>query len=198
MVISMLPAHIPEVIKLHQQVLGYTLNAKLGDQHLDHLYRVILQEKNNGLALVSIDDNGRVTGFISACRDLKKLERSINKSFNSANFIRFIGYFLFHPFDVVHYLRHALFTNHLHHHYSQPLASILTLGVDNHRQRGGIGRNLIDELISRLKDFGVRTLYVDTVITNNQAISFYKKQNFIAQETVQGNLILARSIVSNT
>lgn len=194
MITLMLPNHIPEVVELHLSVLGYTLNAKLGLRHLNHLYRVILQEQQNGLVLVSLDNNGRVDGFISACRDLQKIEVAINKSFAFLNYCIITGYFFHHPGDLRKLVSHYLFSRHLRLKYPSPFASILTLGVDPYKQRSGIGRLLICELVRYFAGSSVRTLYVDTLVTNYKAIHFYEKQDFNPLETVWGNLILAKKI----
>jgi len=55
---------------------------------------------------------------------------------------------------------------------------ILMLAVDERRQRKGVGKGMITELVSRFLAKGVKTLTLEVRFGNDIAIEFYRKMGF--------------------
>jgi [ribosomal protein S18]-alanine N-acetyltransferase len=58
------------------------------------------------------------------------------------------------------------------------LAAILTLDVDPHRRRRGLGTALFRELLGRLERAGARGVRLEVDVRNRAAISFYRRFGF--------------------
>lgn len=58
-------------------------------------------------------------------------------------------------------------------------AHLLNIAVDNDYQRKGIGSILINHLKNQVQAMGINLITLEVRVSNTNAISFYKKHNFI-------------------
>ncbi|MBS6194329.1 MAG: ribosomal protein S18-alanine N-acetyltransferase [Clostridiales bacterium] len=61
----------------------------------------------------------------------------------------------------------------------QDEGDITNVAVANERQNQGIGKKLVEELIRRTEEAGVRQLYLEVRASNERAIHVYEKMGFV-------------------
>lgn len=189
MVVTFRPIHISEVVQLHSTVLGYTLNAKIGTWFLKKLYHTTITANNNGTGFVYIEDN-KVLGFVTLCSDYEQLNASIMSSISFPEKMKLGWYFLTHFWTVPTLIKRQLFSRYIARNLPQPYPSILTLGVAEHQQGKGIGKQLMEHVKQHYAASNVRNYYLDTEISNDAALQFYQKLGFREIANVYGNVIM--------
>ena len=65
-------------------------------------------------------------------------------------------------------------------------AHLLNIAVDNNYQRKGIGSILINHLKKQVQAMGINLITLEVRVSNTNAISFYKKHNFI-EDAIRAN-----------
>ena len=65
-------------------------------------------------------------------------------------------------------------------------AHLLNIAVDNNYQRKGIGSILINHLKKQVHAMGINLIALEVRVSNTNAISFYKKHNFI-EDAIRAN-----------
>ena len=65
-------------------------------------------------------------------------------------------------------------------------AHLLNIAVDNNYQRKGIGSTLINHLKKQVQAMGINLITLEVRVSNTNAISFYKKHNFI-EDAIRAN-----------
>ena len=65
-------------------------------------------------------------------------------------------------------------------------AHLLNIAVDNNYQRKGIGSILINHLKKQVQAIGINLITLEVRVSNSNAISFYKKHNFI-EDAIRAN-----------
>ncbi len=65
-------------------------------------------------------------------------------------------------------------------------AHLLNIAVDNNYQRKGIGSILINHLKKQVQAMGINLITLEVRVSNSNAISFYKKHNFV-EDAIRAN-----------
>ena len=65
-------------------------------------------------------------------------------------------------------------------------AHLLNIAVDNNYQRKGIGSILVNHLKKQVQAMGINLITLEVRVSNTNAISFYKKHNFI-EDAIRAN-----------
>ncbi len=189
MIESLDDARISDVVALHQQVLGHTLNSRLGRWFLLKLYRQTVLSRQNGFCYIYTNES-EIVGFISFCRDHHRLESEIRRSLSFRDWMRVVVTLLAHPSWWPSFIRQLLFSRFLVSRYPAQYSMILTLGVAPDQQGKGVGSQLIQKAIKVIAALGVQDFFVDTEVTNTAAIETYKKNLFSMVGIKYGNVIL--------
>jgi [ribosomal protein S18]-alanine N-acetyltransferase len=66
-----------------------------------------------------------------------------------------------------------------------PLAHIITLDVDEKLRRQGVGKALLEKNESNLAARGVRSILLETAITNEAAVAFWKRHGYRIEATLK-------------
>ena len=66
-----------------------------------------------------------------------------------------------------------------------PLAHIVTLDMDEHHRRRGIGTALLEKLESDLAARGVRSILLETASDNEAAVAFWKRHGYRIEATLK-------------
>ena len=181
--------YLDDVVTLHKEVLGHTLNSRIGTWFLRKLYLQTVLSSENGICYIFKEDS-KILGFISLCRDHHRLDREIRESLSFQDKYRTGLTILAHPSLWAGLVRQLLFSRYLRTTYPGLYPLILTLGVAKNQQGQGVGSLLIQKAVEVSREWGVRELFVDTEVTNAAAITTYQKNGFQRVSVQYGNILL--------
>ncbi|MDP3970715.1 MAG: GNAT family N-acetyltransferase [bacterium] len=189
MVLPLKKESISKVVDLHKQVLGHTLNARIGSWFLEKLYEETMLAKENGRCFVSFEDE-KVVGFVSICLDYEALSSRIMSSLTLVQKIKVSIFMGSHFWLIPDFFKKQLFSRYIKANMPQPYPMVLTIGVDSNQQGNGIGKQLMHEVKTSFRKHNLTEFYLDTEETNEQAIGFYKKIGFDEIARKYGNVVL--------
>lgn len=175
---------VEEVVRLHQKVLGDTLNAQVGFWFLVYLYRTLLAYPQLATILVAQEDN-HIIGFISVTKDYARLSTILMTQLSIRQKLIVIVFLFTHPKLLLEFNKQRSFGQYIQQHLPSPLPYVLTLGVDLNQQGKGVGRLLMDAVVAHHP-----TLYLDTKTNNTSALRFYERYGFQELDRRFGNVML--------
>lgn len=174
---AMIPSDLEQIVRLHKKTLPYTASSKIGLIYLFHLYRILLTNADINITLVAVNKN-KVIGALTATIDLNKTQKMLSPLNSLTSSKEIIKSLLNSSLKLYELFNRLWFEYSLLKKYSSPYATVLTLFVEASHQKKGVGKKLLLTAIEDVRKNKIKTLYVDTLITNSQAIAFYKKLGF--------------------
>lgn len=187
-IVSLSNQDIPTVVRLHRKVLGDTVNARVGEWFLQYLYSQLLQLPNLATVLIAKDED-QIVGFISAAKDYRLLSGQLMAALSIKQKM-IIGWFLItHPTLWLAFLQQRMFGSYVQRHLPDPLSYILTFGVNTNQQGKGVGRLLMDAMVTELQAPTNQAIYLDTKKSNAAAIHFYERYGFQIVQRFAGNVL---------
>lgn len=174
------------VSMIHTTLFKQTLTTRLGLDFVKKIYRTVYGD-NNCKIFVAYEDE-RPLGFITATENFKETNENISKNISFRYKIALIPKFIFNPFLVVSFLVSAILHNQIKRYLGQNAIYVMTIGVDIHSQKKGIGKKLMAKLISEYGSMKKRVV-VDTEANNKKAVAFYKSIGFKIEREILGNII---------
>jgi ribosomal protein S18 acetylase RimI-like enzyme len=181
-----------EVIRIHQAVLGYTLNSQLGDAHLTFIYQQMAHDLHSFVGVARL--NGQPVGVVSGTVDPEKLKKRFLKSMRPKLALNLLFRLIqnpgllreFHKGDQIGSLVKV---------DGQPIQAILTtIAVDPRFQGRGIGAGLVSALEVFFRERGIEFYRLDTLISNHSARTFYQKLGFEEFETRADSVIYIKGL----
>lgn len=171
---------IDDVVRIHEKVLP-TTTARIG--LLPFFYRCMINHPDEHIALVATEKT-RIIGAITVTRDAHKTQAYLAKLSTLLPLLSAI----MRRRVTVSELLDRMFTEHATIAVARPYQTMLTLVVDSHWQRKGIGARLVSSLNVNGK------LYVDTETTNIKAQQFYKRIGFRFIKTIRNSMIAVKML----
>jgi len=186
---------LEQVVRIHQNVLGYTFNSRLGLDHLSFLYRTMLQDDQSYVGVASIDN--QPVGVISGTLDMEKIKAFILNSYKLRQWANLIFRVLVRP-SLIHELwkgnsigRPVYFEGNL----VQPI--LTAIAVDASCQGKGIGKYLVNDLESFFQRKHIEAYRLDTLIENSNARKFYESLGFQQVAIRADSLVLVKRLSIN-
>ena len=167
----MTPADIPEVVRLHQAVMGSTFNAWLGPAHLQHLY-TLMSAHPECVTLVAVED-GKITGAVSGTSNLSRFSADLMRRTPLRAKVKNGLRVLLCPAKIGELLESFRLQRLVGR--SQEQAVLTTMMVQREMHGRGVGRLLFTAFGDALAARGVRTFRLDTLLSNSGARAFYEK-----------------------
>ncbi len=177
---------VTQVVQLHRQVLGDTVNARIGEWFLNYLYQQLLLQTQFAKAWVAVED-GTVVGFISIATDYQQLSNSLMQRLPLTSKVRAGWFLLIHPGLAWEFLQQRRFSSYLQTQLPVQCCYVLTLGVAASQQGKGIGRLLMDAVVAQSSNHC--PIYLDTKADNHQAVRFYERYGFQIIDRRSGNVL---------
>jgi ribosomal protein S18 acetylase RimI-like enzyme len=177
---------------LHAAELQYSFNSKLGAKHLASVYRAMnaLPDCFIGVAL----DAGVPVGVVSGALDVKTLKRGVIQSFGWPGKLHMMGRLL---------LKHAAIFTLLGEIKRRPPikvgdqeinACLTAIAVAASHRRKGLASQLVTALEDYFRTHGVSRYWLDTILENSGARSFYQRQGFKQIMEVGSMVVFLKSI----
>jgi ribosomal protein S18 acetylase RimI-like enzyme len=185
-------ADIPHVVRLHQRVMGYSVNARLGNAHLAFVYRATAALPD---ALVCVaEDDGVVVGAVSASLDEAVCARALVRQMGMAQRITTAVRLCCTPsvWPTVWAARRS--AQPVIHDGASVAACLTSIVVAPDAQGRGIGRTLIATVDAFMRAHGLQCYRLDTRVSNRGARAFYTRLGFCEFEQRGCDIIFIRQL----
>ncbi len=183
---------LQDVVAIHREGLGYTVNSRLGFPHLAFLYQQMSRDRESyvGVAVAA----GKPTGIVSGTLDEDRLKSRILRSMRPAGVLRLLLRLAVRPGLVVQWLQSLIIALPVYDHGMEVGAVLTALAVAPDAQGRGTGRQLVNALEGFFRANEVATYRLDTVATNHRARKFYHDLGFAEVARRAGSVILVRAV----
>jgi ribosomal protein S18 acetylase RimI-like enzyme len=184
---------LERVVQIHQNVLGYTFNSRLGFDHLSFLYRTMAQDDESYVRVALIDN--QPAGVVSGTLDMDKIKASMLSSFKFQQWANLILHVLGQP-SLIHEWWKGNRIGRSVYFEREPVQPILTaIAVDPRCQGKGVGKCLVRDLERFFRRRNIKVYRLDTLIENSRARKFYESLGFQQVETRADSIVFVKKIV---
>lgn len=180
---------VEAIARLHRTVLGYTLNAELGEAHLRRLYRGLLVTPRGFVFCAhDMDVAGQpIIGFVSGTDDAARLQADLLRTPGTRIALSLAWGLLRRPWLAGKLIIQTLINRPVVHEGRIVTATLTTVGVRPDYGRRGIGHLLVRALQDAFRARGVRHFHLNTMSTNTHARGFYAELGGRLIATFRGN-----------
>lgn len=183
---------IEAVAKLHAAELPYSFNSKLGAKHLACIYRAMLAQPDSYVGVAM--DAGVPVGVVSGTLDVRALKPAILHSLGLCGKLRMIGRLLCNlsaGFTLLEEMksRPPVKTDGL-----EVNACLTAIAVASSHRRMGLAARLVAALEDFLRARGASHYWLDTIVENSGARSFYQTQGFVELTKLGQTVILLKQL----
>ena len=184
------PDQIPGIVQLHQATLGYSLNSRLGSEHLHYLYARLMAHPASLVAAASV--NGSLAGVVSATLDLKTLTPWIYAGLNPGGWAAYAIRMLVRPgiWPLAWEAAHTPHTLQWQGETVRPCLTVITVAPESRQL--GVGRALVEAVDNFVWHNQQATYWLETLTTNKTAQAFYARLGFVIVGQHRTTLYLAR------
>jgi ribosomal protein S18 acetylase RimI-like enzyme len=189
---SLKSSQIAEVILLHLDVLGYTMNSRLGFNHLKYVYMVTSEHKKSKVAVATF--NEKIVGLIVLSLDPIDLKNVLLSNLGFGRLVKTIFKFIIRPsllnqlFDSRKVEKPICYKENV----IKPLLTVIA--VKKKYQGLEIGTKLINYANKYFSSNDYFVYKVDTLLNNEISRSFYRNNGFIELEKRGNNIVLVKEI----
>ncbi len=181
-----------DVVVIHREGLGYTVNSRLGCAHLASLYQHMARDHDSyvGVAMAA----GKPTGIVSGTLHEDRLKSRILRSMGPAGLARLLLRLSVRPGLVLQWLQSLIIALPVYDHGTEVGAVLTALAVAPDAQGRGTGRQLVHALEGFFRANEVATYRLDTLATNHRALKFYHDLGFAEVARRAGSVVLVRTV----
>lgn len=184
--------HIEEVIRIHQAGMGYTLNSRLGRNHMRFLYDTVARDPGAYAAVALLDSRptGVITGVLDAREFMGRLLRNMPLTRLAATALRLAS----RPALLAEWRKGQVIAAPVTLNDIEIRAVLTAIVVDPRAQGMGVGRALVKTFEGFLVAAGVMAYRLDTLINNELAIRFYERLGFAEAARRADSIIFVRRL----
>lgn len=106
MIRKLTSSDLAHVASLHHRVLGWSINGRLGRDHIVRLYRVL--EEDPGFFGFVDEQKGELRGFITATSNHAVTRKRLLKAFSWKEYVRMLANAIIHPVDFLELFENAV------------------------------------------------------------------------------------------
>lgn len=184
---------LERVVQIHQEVLGYTFNSRLGFDHLSFLYREIAQDDESFVRIALMDD--QLVGVVSGTLNIDKIKTYMLSSFKFQQWANFLWHVLHQPSLLYEWWKGNIIGRSVYFE-GELIQPILTaIAVDSNCHRKGVGKCLVHDLECFFRERNVKCYRLDTLVENTSARKFYESLGFQQVEIRADSIVFVKKIV---
>lgn len=183
---------LSDVVRIHRNGLGYSLNSRLGIEHLAFLYRSLLVDPNSYVRVAFAE--GRPVGVVSGTSDLKDSKSRLLRSMSRGRILGIAAKLLVQPRLVLQWWQGTTIEAPVRCEGEEVAAVLTALAVQPAERGAGAGRLLVRALETLFAERRLHYYRLDTLTENAQAREFYKKLGFREVEVRAGSIVLVKAI----
>jgi ribosomal protein S18 acetylase RimI-like enzyme len=173
---------IPSAAKIHKEVIGFSLNSKLGLDHLRNLYEVTLKDPYSSIYVAHRENH--VVGVAVATLDPDHLQKKLLHHFTLTKKLRII-------------IRLLSLNSAVIFKGKSVVPCLFVLAVDNDYRRAGLGRLLLENVEQFMRNNNCYTYQANAIEGNNVARKFYIKLGFIEVEKRGRHTVYVKELSHN-
>jgi ribosomal protein S18 acetylase RimI-like enzyme len=184
--------YLDDVVRIHLEGLGYTLNSRLGPEHLGFLYRAMGEDQACyvGVAL----DRGAPVGVVSGTLDPDRLRSRVFRSMTMRQNLDIARALIRRPGLVAQWAKETIIGSSLRYEGEHIVATLTTLVVGPQFRHRGIGHNLIRTLEHFFAARNVLHYRLETLVQNEAARAFYVNMGFKEADRRAGSYVLVKKV----
>lgn len=186
--------YLEDIVRIHQNVLGYTFNSCLGSDHLSFMYRTMAQQGESHVGVALLDD--QPVGVISGTIDMDKTKSTLLNSFKPQQWANLVIHVLKQPSLVGEWWKGNIIGGELNFEGETVQPILTTIAVDSGFHGKGIGRHLVHDLECFFRQKDIHYYRLDTVITNHGARAFYKSLGYQEIETRADSILYIKRVAN--
>ena len=183
---------LSQVVQIHLNVLGYTLNSCLGSDHLAAMYRVMAGGQDSFVGVSHVD--GKPVGVVSGTVDLDKTRSLIFRSLHFRHWLTLLSQVVKQPRLIREWQKGNIVGKPVLSEGVPVQAILTTIAIDPAYQNKGIGKSLLLALEDFFRRQGVKKYHLDTLITNLNARNFYEALGFQQVETRADSVVYIKTL----
>lgn len=191
-IVPLASEHIDEIIRIHLMGMGYTLNSRLGRDHMRFLYQTIAGDPDGyaGVALEGERPAGVITGVLDSAKFTTRLFLRMPAARIAATALRL----LFKPALLREWRKGQVIAAPVSIGSAEVRAVLTAIVVDPETQGKGIGRALVEAFEKYLLKSGVFAYRLDTLTKNERAIRFYRELGFVEVARRADSIVFVRQL----
>lgn len=185
---------IEDVIKLHQTMLPTTVSSRIGYGYLREVYKIVISHPETHLNYCAVY-KGLLIGVITVSKNLGITHKMISP-FSLHIFLPVGLAFIMGKVTFLELFQKINFERRVLKKFRAPQPYILTFFVARDYQRKGIGRKLMEKVMTEVKK-RFDSLYVDTQLPNIPARAFYHAMGFAQMSVIYDSVILRKTLIGS-
>jgi GNAT superfamily N-acetyltransferase len=191
-VIRLTANFLHEVVCIHIAGMGYTLNARLGEDHLQYLYRRMSADPSCYIGVALVD--GRPAGVVSGSADAASFSWRLLRAMPPRRLLRTVIEMIMRPRLMWQWMQGNAIARPVHVAGHEVRAVLTAIVVAPGVQGLGIGRKLVAAFEEFLSEAGVQTYRLDTQIANRRATQFYGDLGFVEVVRRADSIVFVRQL----
>ncbi len=185
---------LPQVIRIHEAGLGYSVNSRLGEEHMAFLYRLMAGDEHCFVGVAALND--RAVGVVSGTIDADALKTKLLRTLSLSQAAHLALACIAHPSLLLQWWQEIRIGAPVYHAGEEVRAVLTAIIVDPDAQAHGIGKQLVMALEQFLARNGVMKYRLDTLISNASARGFYARLGFSEVAVRAGSVVLLKVLAA--
>jgi ribosomal protein S18 acetylase RimI-like enzyme len=167
---------LERVVQIHQNVLGYTFNSRLGPDHLSFLYRAMAQDDGSYVGVALMDN--QPVGVVSGTLDMDQIKSSMLSSFRFRQWANLLLHVIGQPSLIHEWWKGNVIGRSVFFEGETIQPTLTAIAVDSRYQGKGVGKCLVQDLECFFRRKNIKYYRLDTLTENTSARKFYESLGF--------------------